>query len=69
MTKKLIFSEKFGMLMLGSYTYFLKVSAPVSKKVVKEILLKIKNSENLTFTKLLFKCKNEGVPPKTLKRL
>ena len=69
MTKKLIFSEKFGMLMLGSYTYFLKVSAPVSKKVVKEILLKIKNSENLTFTKLLFKCRNEGVPPKTLKRL
>ena len=69
MTKKLIFSEKFGMLMLGSYTYFLKVSAPVSKKVVKEILLKIKNPENLTFTKLLFKCKNEGVPPKTLKRL
>ena len=55
--------------MLGSYTYFLKVSAPVSKKVVKEILLKIKNPENLTFTKLLFKCKNEGVPPKTLKRL
>ena len=69
MTKKLSFSEKFGMLMLGSYTYFLRVSAPVSKKVVKEILLKIKNSENLTFTKLLFKCKNEGVPPKTLKRL
>ena len=69
MTKKLSFSEKFGILMLGSYTYFLKVSAPVSKKVVPEILLKIKNSENLTFTKLLFEWKNEGVPPKTLKCL
>ena len=55
--------------MLGSYTYFPKVSALVSKKVVTEILLNTKNLENLAFTKLLFKCKNDGVPPKTLKRL
>ena len=47
----------------------LKLAHSFQKKVVTEILLKTKNSENLAFTKLLFKCKNRGLPLKNLKRL
>ena len=48
------FSNKFGMLMLGSNTYFLEVSAHVSMKVANKGSFRGKKSENLAFLRLFF---------------
>ena len=67
--KYLSFSNRFGMLMPSSDTYFMEVSAHVSPKVATKSSFREKIIENLIFLKLFFQRKNGEVRPERLECL
>ena len=67
--KYLSFSNRFGMLMPSSDTYFMEVSAHVSLKVATKSSFREKIIENLIFLKLFFQSKNGEVRPERLECL